>query len=194
MFLGFCVVRPNIARDGRSMVFTPGIFTTFFVVIHHFAAVAIISDILSGSAEYLLYTSAFCGNTIKFGLRTGGVLSIGSNIHANPAKNNALIVRGKIIRVFIVGIKSKTFGFPAFNRNTENIEVAETVGCKGNRLAVVRPDRHKIVRFMQRQRNSTSAGNRHFPKIAFVGENNGFSVGGNAWVAEPFGRILSKGM
>ena len=194
MFLGFGIIHPNIARDGRGVVFAPGVFTSFFVVIYQFTAIATVSNILSGSAEYLLYAAAFGGDAVQFGLRTGGVLSIGSNIHANPTKNNALIVRGKIVRVFIVGIKSKTFGFPAFNRNTENIEVAETVGCKGNRLAVVRPDRHKIVRFMQRQRYSAAAGNRHFPKIPFVGENNGFSVGGNAWVAEPFGRILSKGM
>nr|WP_290939627.1 hypothetical protein [Haliscomenobacter sp.] len=54
MFLSLAVINPQVAGNRGRMVFAPGIFAAFFVVVDQFAAVLVVFHIFGGVGSSMM--------------------------------------------------------------------------------------------------------------------------------------------
>ena len=132
---------------------------------------------------------------VKFRQRGRGKLDVGPRVAALRGEEHVFAVGREVARIIRRGVGRDADRFAAGRRHDEHVEVPMAIRREGDLLPVVRPDRHEIVRVVDRQRRGLAALGRDEVDVAAIGEGDLFSIRRDGRITQPerFGRGSGKG-
>ena len=184
--------QPDVFRNGRLVMLSPGILISLLVLIEQAAAVTAERKFLHGQRREEHGASALGVHRID--LREEGrgeltVLHVGTD---GGSKEYCLIVL-EGLGIFVARVGGEASGRSSLTSHQIDVEAAFAVGGKGDVATVRRPHGTRVVTGVRRQLHRPSAFDRHSIDVTFVGESYLPSVGRQGGITQPQGRVVCLG-